>query len=424
MSIKTNTIANYVGQLYMAIMAVAIVPFYIERMGIEGYGLVGMFAMVQGWMQLLDMGISASISRESAKARISHDNAKFYKQFQSLVIILFLFIALVVIGVGIFLSPYIVHRWLNTNLSDSITIPAFICIILTVSLRWQCSPLRSALQGLERQVYINVVNIIVVTLRFPCSLVVLDYFNNSLVHYFIYQSFIAVVELTLFLMLVKRFSPFPEKVKVFNRVFLAEVKPTLRFAMGAATTSAIWVFISQLDKLILSGLIPLHSYGYFTMAISAAGCISILSGPLGQAVSPRLTSLYSRGERVSMLRLYRQATRYMAMIIIPVATMLGFADEAVYVWAGDWGIARSVGPILRWYAWGNGLLALSAFVYYLQCAYGSLRFHIIGNLFFSIVLIPSIYLSAKYFGTLGTARVWFVQNAVYLLLWLLLFTIS
>ena len=32
------------------------VPLYVRYMGVEAYGLVGFYAMLQGWFMLLDMG--------------------------------------------------------------------------------------------------------------------------------------------------------------------------------------------------------------------------------------------------------------------------------------------------------------------------------------------------------------------------------
>ena len=67
MSIKKNTIANYAGQGWNALMAVIFIPLYIEYLGMEAYGLIGFFILIQALMFIFDMGISATINREMAR---------------------------------------------------------------------------------------------------------------------------------------------------------------------------------------------------------------------------------------------------------------------------------------------------------------------------------------------------------------------
>ena len=43
MSLKKNFVANYFGQGWQALMGLAFVPVYIRYLGIESYGLIGIF---------------------------------------------------------------------------------------------------------------------------------------------------------------------------------------------------------------------------------------------------------------------------------------------------------------------------------------------------------------------------------------------
>ena len=56
--LKKNLIANYVGNAWSALMSLLFVPGYIQYIGIEAYGLIGLFAMLQAWLGLLDMGMT------------------------------------------------------------------------------------------------------------------------------------------------------------------------------------------------------------------------------------------------------------------------------------------------------------------------------------------------------------------------------
>jgi O-antigen/teichoic acid export membrane protein len=65
--IKRNLVANYIGQIWSAVMSIAFIPLYIKYLGIESYGLIGLFGMVLTWLGLLDLGMTPTLSREMAR---------------------------------------------------------------------------------------------------------------------------------------------------------------------------------------------------------------------------------------------------------------------------------------------------------------------------------------------------------------------
>lgn len=68
-SLKKNTIANYLGQFYNMFIGIFMLPFYSKYLGAEAYGLVGFFTMFTSIMMLLDMGFSQALTRETAKLK-------------------------------------------------------------------------------------------------------------------------------------------------------------------------------------------------------------------------------------------------------------------------------------------------------------------------------------------------------------------
>ena len=67
MSLKKNILAHYLSQIYVSLVGIVMVPVYVKYMGAEAYGLIGFYAMLQAWFQLLDVGLTPTMARESAK---------------------------------------------------------------------------------------------------------------------------------------------------------------------------------------------------------------------------------------------------------------------------------------------------------------------------------------------------------------------
>lgn len=59
--------ANYLGQFWVALMGMAFVPIYIKLIGVESYGLVGLFVLMQSVFTLLDLGMGPAVGREASK---------------------------------------------------------------------------------------------------------------------------------------------------------------------------------------------------------------------------------------------------------------------------------------------------------------------------------------------------------------------
>ena len=62
MSFKKNILGSYLSQIYMTVVNIVMVPLYVRYMGIGAHGLVGFFAMLQAWFQLLDMGLTPALA--------------------------------------------------------------------------------------------------------------------------------------------------------------------------------------------------------------------------------------------------------------------------------------------------------------------------------------------------------------------------
>ena len=194
--------------------------------------------------------------------------------------------------------------------------------------------------------------------------------------------------------------------------------PVLKFSLSVAFTTSVWVLVTQTDKLLLSRLIPLADYGYFTLAVLLASGIMIISGPMNVALLPRMAKLQAEGDEQGLLKLYGQATQAVNVIAITACLVLAlFSEKVLWAWTGDAVAAENSARILALYAVGNGVLALSAFPYYLQYAKGDLKLHLIGSALFVVLLIPSLVWATQRFGIQGAGWSWLIANSAYFLFW-------
>lgn len=417
MSIKKNLAANYAAQIYSSLIGILVLPLYLNYMGAETYGLVGFFSLLASWLVLLDLGLTPTVMRESARYRGGAVTERQYISFLRSFNLLFLMIAAaIVISVWLF-SEQIAQQWLNSEDLSSDTLTYCISIMgLIIALRWACGVFRGVITGAEKLVLLSSVNSVINTLRFVVVIPVIQ-MNNDPEFFFNYQLLIAFVEVFTLFTISKRLSPqIPIKRDDFS---FKPVSSSMRFSLSIAFTSVVWVLVTQTDKLILSSLLSLSEYGYFSLAVLAASGVLMISGPIGTALMPRLANLESKGKPFELIRLYRKITQFAAILGASVSFFVYiFAEQLLWVWTGDQDVVDKAADILGFYALGNGILVVAAFPYYLQFAKGDMKMHLYGNLMFVVVLVPLVYWATKHYSATGAAVVWLMSNLTLFFLWL------
>lgn len=422
MSLKRNILASYVTQIYVTLVGILILPMYLKYMGAEAYGLVGFFTMLQAWFNLLDMGLTPTVARETARFRGGATDALSYRRLLRALQLIFFAVALLGGGAMFVFSGLIAEGWLKVQTLPLAQVQlALQLMAVGVALRWMSGLYRGCISGSERLVWLGGFNAFVATLRFVGVLPVLIWVGNSPAVFFTYQLLVAAVELVG--LAAKAFGLFPA-VPLGQRLgwspssLFAPIKPVLKFSLTIAFTSSVWVLVTQTDKLVLSKLLPLDDYGYFTLAVLAASGVMMISGPISGALLPRMARLQAEGDEAGLISLYRSATQMVAVIAIPVCLVLAFfAEQVLWVWTGDAHAAAQAAPVLRLYALGNGFLAMAAFPYYLQFAKGDLKLHLIGNAIFVLLLIPSLVWATWKYGATGAGYAWLGSNAFLFLAW-------
>lgn len=419
MSLKKNIIANYVSQIYVTVIGIVIFPVYLQFMGAEAYGLIGFFTMLQAWFNLLDMGLKPTIARETARfIGGATDAISFLRLVRALQLIFFFLSALG--GFSLFLlSETIVNGWLKVEMLSLEDVQFSVKVMAAcVAMRAMSGLYRGVVNGAELLVWLSGYNIIIASLRFVGVLPVLIIVGSGPVVFFTYQLILAIIELCVVALKAQSLMP---ALSLNQKIGwnLSPVKPVLKFSLTIAFTSSVWVLVTQTDKLVLSKLLTLSEYGYFTLAVLVAGGVMMVSGPVGNAIMPRMARLEAADNHAALISFYRSASQWLAVVIFPVAfTLAAFSEPVVWAWTGDRIAAGAVAPILSLYAVGYGFLAIAAFPYYLQYAKGDLKLHLIGNVFFVIILIPSIVVATLRFGGVGAGWAWLVSNVIYFFIWI------
>src|SRR5688572_20783241 len=96
-------------------MGLVFLPLYIRYLGVEAYGVIGLYAVLQAWLSLLDFGMTPTLNREMARYTAgAYDTQSIHNLLRSIESICFPFAAL--IGAGVWLaSDWLASDWLRSD---------------------------------------------------------------------------------------------------------------------------------------------------------------------------------------------------------------------------------------------------------------------------------------------------------------------
>lgn len=419
LSMVRNTGLSYAGQAYAVLIGILILPFYLGHLGAEAYGLIGFFAVLQAWLQLLDAGLSPSLVRQIAHFRgrpalsaQRHEPGRLLRSFE---IIFLPVVGLTVLSIHLG-SGWIVQHWLQAQELSTTTIGHCISLMgLMIGLKLYATLYKSGLQGLELHAWLNGANVLIATLRYFGGLFLVANISQDPLDFFLFQAVVALIETLIFAAKAYSLMPTPKVLTGFD---WSVVRPVLPFAAGMSLTSVLWILLTQLDKVLLSNVLLLREYGYFSLVALVATGIMTLTNPLVQTLLPRMTMLVAEGRITDMQALYLNASRFVCSLLFPLSGVIAFhSADLILAWTGDPEAARWSRSILPWYVLGSALMAATSFQFYLQYALGQLRLHVWFSLVSAALSIPLVTYAALEHGAYGAALAWFGLRMLTFMIW-------
>lgn len=404
--------ANYLGQGWRALMGVAFIPLYIKYLGVEAYGLIGIFAILQTWLVLLDMGMKPALGREMARFTGGAHNVQSIRDLlRSIEIIGFAIAGAAAFGIWA-ASAWLASNWVKAeNLPVEAVAQAFAVMGGVTALRFIENIYVSSIVGLQRQVLENVVTSIMATARSLGAVAALAWISSTIEAFFIWQGFISLITVALFTSVVYHTLPPSPRAARFSWSALIGI---WRFAAGMMAITFL-TLLTQVDKILLSRLLTLEAFAYYALAAVVANALNMLTGPVTAAFYPRFIELATRGDELSLRAFYHHGAQLVTVLVGGAAVMLTmFGDRIMLLWTADPALAQQVTPLMTVLALGTLFNALMWMPYQLQLAHGWTKLIIRITIAAVGIQIPAILWIVPEYGAIGAAWVWVTLNAGYL----------
>lgn len=411
--LKKNVLANFGGKAWSGLIQMVFVPLYIKFLGMEAFGLIGFFLMLQGLLSLFDLGLSTTLNRELA-CRSANVNVQETRDLVRSMEWIYWSIA-IVIAVGIILvAPWVARSWVNAKGLPAQSVQhAIVLMGLVIAVQWPFSLYSSGLMGLQKQVLLNIIRVSMSTIQAVGAVLVLWFISQSIEAYFIWQIAIVGIQTVLTGYFLRLSLPKSVVMPIFNWNLLRQ---HWRFAAGITGIAAVAIVLTQTDKVILSKLLPLDQFGYYMLAFTLASALTFLVIPISTALFPILSELYVAGKTEELSRSYHNGCQVVSLFVFPAGVLFAlFPQEILMLWTRDPRIVENAYLLLSLFAVGTLLNTVTTIPYMLQLAYGWTSLAFYKNIIAIIILIPLLCLLIHCLGAIGGAITWVLLNAGYIL---------
>ena len=405
-----NIIANYGGTFIQFVGQIGSLPVYLSLLGPAQFGLVSLVATLQAALGLLEAGFAQVSAKEfsvltNSTARDYDSVAYYMRRFERI----FWGIAIAAGLVTAFMSAFLVEHWLvtNTELEKELAVYAVLGAAFIFTLQFPGALYRSFLVGSQQQVKLNVINSTGVFVRHGGGIVVL-WLHPTLYTYLFWMAFSYGLEtLARRIASWKSIHAFPRtlnsKKQNFRRVIKDSLKMFAAILVGTITT--------QLDKIILSGFIPIEQFGYYAIASTVSiGVISAIQ-PVIQAMSPLIMQ---SGKNPEALRLHSVKLAKIITIIVAVfaVSYIFFGYASLAVWLRNVEATEYIFPILSILLVGSALNAYYHIGYYNWLARAQARNIFVVNMFSLLATVIVTPFLIRSVGVLGATFGFVTMNLI------------
>jgi O-antigen/teichoic acid export membrane protein len=411
---QRNFIANLTGSGWGALTGLICTPLYIHFLGIEAFGLIGFFLTMQAVIQILDLGLSLTMNREMARYSVLPEKAAEARDFVRTIEVGYWAIGGMIGALIYFAAPFIATHWIKPGSLPVDDVLRSVRIMgVLAALQWPFSFYQGGLLGLQRQVLLSGLSIAMSTLSSVGAVLILWKVSPTVSAFFTWQIAIWCLQVALITLALWRCLPESGRAARFSP---ALARTIWHFAAGMSGITLTALVLMQLDKIILSRILPLETFGYYILAgMVANGLSGLLITPMFNTIFPRFSSLVAAGDKRSLLEMYHGSTQVMAVMILPAAIVIAFfSQEIILLWTGNPEIGNNAAPIVSILIVGTALNGLMNLPFALQLSHGWTRIGLAINSVLIVALAPTIVLMTLHYGAAGAAAVWLGLNVVYM----------
>lgn len=398
--LKMGVILTYINMGLGSIIPIFYTPIMLRILGQEEYGLYSLSSSVISYLTLLSFGLGGTIVRYIAKYR-AEEKKKELEKIVGLAILMYSFLAIVVMAGGIFLGnnvEFIFHKGLIE--SELLKIKPLIWLMaFNTAISFPISVFSSIIVAYEKYIYRQIVNIFS-TIFAPCANLIALYLGLGSIGLAITTTILQF----LMLPMLGGYCAIVLKVKPsFNSLPLHIVRELVGFSLFVFLGSLVDMLFWATDKVVLGMLAGTGIVAVYNVGSQFVSMLTNLSTAFSGVLVPKTTVMVARkASKNELNNLFIRVGRLQYIIIaLAISGFILYGENFIILWAGKEYTSAYFVALLTMVPLVVPLIQNTG--YSILLALNKHKFRSIIYLIIAIVNVISTYIVVPYLGAVGAA---------------------
>jgi O-antigen/teichoic acid export membrane protein len=346
-----NALYNLLGQLGLLGLGLVAARFLFRGLGDDAFGLIlfatAFSAVLTG---LLELGLIATTVRAVA---VHADDAPYLSDYVGTGTSLCWGLYGVLALAGWFLAPVVIDHWIHLRTLSPETATELLRVLLIASFSTIPRNLYSSLfRGMQRMEFNNAIELGAGALQ-QAGVVAILVLGGGAITVALWILLVAVLATGAYVIAL---SHFLDPIAMLPRYSRKVVLDHWRFAASVSGNSMLVALFMQSDKLVVSRLLPISAFGYYSFAWSSVWRVAALSTVVSQAAFPSIAGMSRHGATERLARQYHKLHGLVSHIfVVPMAAVAFGAFPVFQYLFGSTVAASLVAPV--------GLLSVAYYMY-------------------------------------------------------------
>ncbi|HDI3270174.1 TPA: flippase [Vibrio cholerae] len=414
MSLKKNFVWNIFGSCTPLAIGLFSIPYLINQLGVELFGILTLIWALVGYFSLFDFGLGRALTQIVSKYSGDEQRISIYSSLGLQIVSSLGILGMVLVGIAAILIPVSVLGIDESHLYD--VKKALLLTAVGIPFTTITSATRGILEGFLKFRESNIIKLYLGIGNFVFPVFIVTFIDKTL--YAVTFGLIIVRLTTLILSIVETRKV--TQIKIVNPLnYREKLKELIDFGSWMTLSNLISPLMVTADRFIVSAVVGASVVAYYTVPFEVIVRILIIPAALTSAFFPYISNLIHNN-------LVTARKRYTEKLILITIIMSGiclfsvfFVKNALLLWVGADFAENSwvVAVVLLIGITFNGIAQMP---HALTQATGNTKGVAIVHLYEFIIYIPLLYFSVYHFGIIGAAVAWAIRALIDLLLMLIL----
>lgn len=403
MSLRKNTLWNLAGSGLPVLAAIAFIPYCLNQLGSEAFGILTLIWALIGYFSLFDFGVGRALTCEIGKLNPETDAAAVASVMRAGLLLTLLTGLLGAAMMG-FLAPYLAGSWLNISPTfQHDAQQAFEVAALGMVATTMASGLRGAQEGLEQFRVSNINKMLMGFCTFSLPALAIYLQGPNLTRIVLYLVLARCVILGLNAFQLRAFLCCSGSGSIVRRF-----KSLYSFGAWVTVSGVIGPLMVYGDRFFVSAAVGANLLPVYAIPQEGLQRLLLIPGAFCGALLPRLSGLADADRRVLFLSSYRRLARGM-LAICGVAALLAYPVLSVWLTPDFASEAIPLVLILVVGIWVNSV-AMVPFTF--LHATGNARLTALFHLLELGIYILGLFYLVHLFGLIGAALAWVLRVTI------------